>query len=107
MKPISHQMNYYLETKNGMNLYQKQNNMSIYTIERQLSDKADKWELHNVQNENRELKNQINELERKIGQLESVNSNRYYALEQLFNILAEHPEFSDVSDQLYTLRSNL
>ena len=78
-----------------------------YEIERKLNDKADKWELHNVQNENRELKSQIHELEKKIGYLESVNSNRYYVLERLFNLLAESEQFSDISNQLYELRGSL
>jgi len=51
-----------------------------YDIERKLNDKPDRWELHNVQNENRELRKKITELERQIGYLEGVNQNRYYAL---------------------------
>lgn len=78
-----------------------------YEIERKLNDKADKWELHNVQNENRELKSHINELERKIGSLESINSNRYYVLERFFNLLAESEQFSDISNELYELRGSL
>jgi len=78
-----------------------------YEIERKLNDKLDKWELHNVQNENRELKSQIHELERKMGNLEGTNSNRHYVLERLFNMLAEHPKFSDISNQLYELRGSL
>ncbi len=81
--------------------------MNTYEIERKLSDKADKWELHNVQNENRELKSQIHELERKIGYLEGVNQNRYYVLERLFNMLAENEQFSDLSNQLHELRGSL
>ena len=81
--------------------------MSTYEIERKLNDKADKWELHNVQNENRELKSQIHELEKKIGHLESVNHNRYYVLEGLLNLLAEHPQFSDLQNEIYQLKLNL
>lgn len=81
--------------------------MNTYEIERKLSDKADKWELHSLQTENRELKSHINELERKIGELQSVNSNRYYALEGLFNLLAEHPQFSDLQNEIYQFRQNL
>lgn len=81
--------------------------MSTYEIERKLNDKADKWELHNVQNENRELKSQIHELEKKIGHLESVNHNRYYVLEGLLNLLAEHPQFSDLQNEIYQLKGNL
>lgn len=78
-----------------------------YEIESKLRDKADKWELQNVQNENNNLKNQIHELERKIGHLEGVNQNRYYVLERLLNILAEHPDFCDDASQFYYLKSNL
>jgi len=78
-----------------------------YEIERKLSDKADKWELHNLQNGIHQLKMDILDLERRIGGLEGVNSNRYYVLERLFNLLAEHPQFSDMSNQIYELRSSL
>lgn len=81
--------------------------MNTYEIERKLGDKADKWELHSLQTENRELKSHVNELERKIGNIEGTNSNRYYVLERLFNMIAEHPQFSDISNQLYELRGNL
>ena len=81
--------------------------MNTYEIERKLSDKADKWELHSLQTENRELKSHVNELERKIGELQSINSNRYYALEGLFNLLAEHPQFSDLQNEIYQFRQNL
>ena len=78
-----------------------------YEIERKLNDKADKYELHNVQNENRELKSQMHELERRICHLEGVNQNRYYVFERLFNLLAENEQFSDISNQLYELRGSL
>lgn len=81
--------------------------MNTYEIERKLGDKADKWELHSLQSENRELKNHVNELERKIGHLESTNSNRYYALERFFNMMAEHPQFSDLQNEIYNLKQNL
>ena len=81
--------------------------MNTYEIERKLGDKADKWELHSLQTENRELKSHVNELERKIGYLESTNSNRYYALERLFNLIAEHPQFSDLQNEIYQLRGSL
>lgn len=78
-----------------------------YEIEQKLNNKADKYELHNVQNENRELKRNINELEREIGNLKSSHSNRYFALERLFNMLAEHPQLQDISNQIYELRGSL
>lgn len=81
--------------------------MNIYEIERKLGDKADKWELHNLQTENRELKSHVNELERKIGYLESINSNRYYALEMLFNMMAENPQFSELQKEIYQLKGIL
>ena len=46
--------------------------MNSYEIEGKLRDKADKWELHNVQNENRELRNNIHELGIKIGNVELI-----------------------------------
>ncbi len=76
-------------------------------IEKRLKDKADNWELRNVQNENRELKNQIHELERKIENLEVTVSNRYYVIERFLNMLAEQPQFADMSDQIYELRGSL
>ena len=81
--------------------------MNTYDIERKLGEKVDKWEMHSLQTENRELKSQVNELERKIGYLESTNSNRYYVLERLFNLMAENPQFSDLQNEIYQLKGSL
>ena len=81
--------------------------MNTYDIERKLGEKADKWEMHSLQTENRELKSQVNELQRKIEYLESTNSNRDYALERLFNIMAEHPQFSELQNEIYQLKNSL
>ncbi|MFA5299771.1 MAG: hypothetical protein WC389_16420 [Lutibacter sp.] len=81
--------------------------MNSYEIEGKLRDKADKWELYNVQNENRKLENQIHELERKIGDLEGVNSNRYYVIERLINLLAENVSLNEIASELYDLRCGL
>lgn len=78
-----------------------------YEVERKLSGKVDKWEFHVLQSENRELKSQVNELEKKIGELQNMSSNRYYALDRLFNMMSEHPEFSDLQDEIYELRGSL
>lgn len=78
-----------------------------YEIERKLVEKVDKWEFHGLQTENRELKNRVNELERKIRELQSVHSNRYYALEGLFNLIAEHPQFSELQNEVYQLKQSL
>jgi len=81
--------------------------MNTYEIERKLEGKADKWELHSLQTENRELKSHVNELESKLEYLESTNSNRYYALERLFNIMAEHSQFSDLQNEIFQLKGRL
>ena len=81
--------------------------MNSYEIESKLRDKADKWELHNLQNENRELKSQILDLERKIGNLEGVNSNKKYMLDRLLNLLAENVSLNEISNELHELRGSL
>lgn len=81
--------------------------MITYEIKRKLEDKADKLELRSLQTENRELKSHVNELERKIGYLESTNSNRYSVLERFFNIVADHPQFSDLQNEIYQLKGSL
>jgi hypothetical protein len=81
--------------------------MNLYEIEGKLRDKADKWELHNVQNENRELKSQIHELERRIGNFEGANSNKNYLLDRLLNLLAENMSLNDISNELHELRCSL
>lgn len=78
-----------------------------FEIEKKLNDKVDKWELHNLQNENRELKNQIHELERKIGSLESMHSNRYYVIDRLINLLADNVSLNEISNELHELRGSL
>ena len=81
--------------------------MNSYEIEGKLRDKADKWELHNVQNENRELKSQIHDLERRIGNLEGTNSNKNYLLDRLLNLLAENISLNEISNELHELRGCL
>lgn len=81
--------------------------MNYYEIESKLRDKADKWELHNLQNENRELKSQIHDLERKIGNFEGANSNKNYLLDRLLNLLAENMSLNEISNELHDLRSNI
>lgn len=81
--------------------------MNSYEIESKLRDKADKWELHNLQNENRELKSKIHDLERKIGNLEGVNSNKNYMLDRLLNLLAENVSLNEISNELHELRGSL
>jgi len=81
--------------------------MNSYEIEGKLRDKADKWELHNVQNENRELKSQIRDLERRIGNLEGRNSNKNYLLDRLLNLLAENMSLNEISNELHELRYSL
>ncbi len=77
--------------------------MDIYDIERKLSDKADKHELYSLKSENQDLRNKIDSLEREIGQLKSVNHNRYEILTRLLNMLAEHPQFTDIQNEIYDL----
>ena len=81
--------------------------MNSYEIEGKLRDKADKWELHNVQNENRELKSQIHDLERRIGNLEGANSNKNYLLDRLLTLLAENMSLNEISNELHELRCSL
>ncbi len=77
--------------------------MNIYDVEQKLSDKADKYELHSLKSENQNLRNKIDSLEREIRQLESVNHNRYEMLNKLLNMLAEHPQFTDMQNEIYDL----
>ena len=81
--------------------------MNSYEIEGKLRDKADKWELHNVQNENRELRNNIHELGIKIGNLEGENSRKYYVIDRLINLLAENISLNEISNELHELRGGL
>ena len=72
-------------------------------IERKLNDKIDKWELFNLQSENRNLKDDIIRLEKQIMVLETAKMNHHYVLERLFSLLAEQSQFSDISTQIYEL----
>jgi hypothetical protein len=78
-----------------------------YELERRLNEKADEWKLSQAQTEIGELKNNVNRLKEKIEYLEGINSNRYYALERFFVLIAEHPQFSDLQNEIYVLRGNL
>jgi len=46
-------------------------------------------------------------LERKIGDLEIANSNGYYVLESILNLMAEHPQFSDIQNEIHQLKGSL
>ena len=81
--------------------------MNSYEIESKLRDKADKYELHNLQSENRELRSQIHDLERKIGNLEAANSNKNYLLDRLLNLLAENMSLNEISNEIHELRGSL
>lgn len=81
--------------------------MNTYEIEGKLRDKVDKWELYNIQSENRELKSQVRDLERRIDALESDKSHKYYIIDKLINLLAENILLSEISDELHELRGNL
>jgi len=78
-----------------------------YELERKLNDKVDKWEFFNLQNENRDLKNTIHTLEQKVDNLQATNNNRYYVIESLISMLAEHELFRDYSNDLIILRNQL
>ena len=80
--------------------------MYSHDLEHKINEKADKWELHNVQNENRQLQNKINELERRIGNLESQNSNHNNIIGSLLNLLAYNESLHEISNELHTLRCN-
>ena len=81
--------------------------MRNYEIESKLNQKVDKWEFHALQTENGQLKNHLNELKIKIEQLESQVNNRYYAIDGLFNLIAEHPKFSEFQNHIYELKQGL
>jgi hypothetical protein len=78
-----------------------------YDLENKLRDKADKWEVRNVEGDINRLKNEINNLEIKISHLQSVNNNRYYVINNLLDMLAELPQLNEISNQLYGLKNNL
>ncbi|MCK9429595.1 MAG: hypothetical protein M0R17_06285 [Candidatus Omnitrophica bacterium] len=80
--------------------------MNNYEFESALKEKADKWELRNVQNENRELKNKISELERNIDYIKHIESNRHEVFVQLLNLLAEHNQFACIANNILELKNN-
>ena len=81
--------------------------MNNYEIESKLTNKAEKWELNNLQSEIQELKRKIDNLKSNINNLQNINDNRYYAFDKLFNIIAEHPQFKEFSNEIYELKGNL
>lgn len=78
-----------------------------YEIQRKLNEKVDEVRFHGLQTENRELRNHVNELGKKIGQLESTNIRICCSLEGLFNLISEHPQFSELQNEVFELRRNL
>jgi hypothetical protein len=72
--------------------------MFTYEIDRKLSDKADKWEVRNCENENRHLREKINELERQNGRDQSDICQLRNALSQLFDYLVEKATEEDYNN---------
>jgi len=81
--------------------------MQSYEIESKLNHKADKWELTSLRTEISELKRDLIDAEKQIAHLSGINSNRYTVLEQLFTLLAEHPSFTEESNELHSLKQQL
>jgi len=57
--------------------------------------------------ENRQLKNNIANLEKQIRELRSANSRHYHVIEQLLSTFAGDPQFSKIANFIMNLRSRL
>jgi predicted nucleic acid-binding Zn-ribbon protein len=81
--------------------------MNTYEIERKLADKADKFEIHDLQNENSRLKSHVDDLEKKIQHAEGKIQNMYYVLDSFFDLIVEEPQFYKQQSEIYRLRQSL
>jgi len=77
-----------------------------YELESKLRNKAETWEVHNLQQEIRNQNNVINELRRIIGHNELRMCNQVYVIQRLITILIENePTKSGISDLLYDIQN--
>ena len=60
-----------------------------------------------LQEKERQLLTSKNQLEKQVSNLQAINNNRYAAFERLFNLLIEHPNFSEQQNELFSLKSML
>lgn len=80
--------------------------MNLYELERKINEKAEKWELFNLQNQNRELKSRIDELEAKMQRVYDSKNQMSNIFREFLNIILEHPQFSDFQDEIYRIKNN-
>lgn len=78
-----------------------------YEIQQAIDRKADKWELHNLQNENGQLKRDLKQLEKEIGELRAKQNNSYEAINNLIELISEHDCFVNDLDILYNIKTGL
>lgn len=79
--------------------------MNLYDLERKISEKAEKWELFNLQNQNRELKSRIDELEAKMQRVCNSNNQLSSMFGEFLNIIMQHPQFSDLQDEIHRIKN--
>ena len=77
---------------------------TFYEVEQAIGKKADQWELQNVKNENDRLKNQINDLERKIQNSENNLLTANQKMDVLLDFLIENGKFEN-DNQLHNIKS--
>lgn len=76
-----------------------------YELESKLQDKADKWEVQNLQQEIRNQNNIIDELRRKMGSDQSRMSNQVYVIQRLINLLIVNEVLKDNTHLLYDIQN--
>ena len=79
---------------------------TFYEVEQAINKKADQWELQNVKNENDRLKNQINDLERKIQNSENNLLTANQKMDALLDFLiSEEGVWNGDLDQLHNIKA--
>ena len=76
-----------------------------YELESKLRDKAEKWELHSLEEKIRNLNNDIFELRKVIGQNETRMSNQVYVIQRLITIIMESEVLKDNTHLLYDIQN--
>lgn len=78
-----------------------------YELERALRDKADKWEIHNLQSKLSDLERQNQQLQREINNCEGRINSQMRAIDTLLGLLIEKELMPEYADTLQNLRQYL
>jgi predicted nucleic acid-binding Zn-ribbon protein len=78
-----------------------------YEIQQALARKVDDWQFRALEQRVDQQKHEINQLERRIGELESSRQNYYTAMQGRIDVLVQENKLAEIHDALISLKQIL